>query len=66
MSNQGELGMKFIEVQRELTAIETICMRGMMGSLKGLVNHYVSMNLIMVKELGLFCIMVHFIVVLDW
>ena len=66
MSNLGELGMKYIEAQRELTVIEMICMRGMMGSLKGLVNHYASMNLIVVKELGLFCIMVLFIVVLDW
>lgn len=66
MSNHGEHGRTYIEVQRKLTGIRMTCMREMMESLKGRVSRYASMNLISVKELGLFCTMVHFIVVLGW
>ena len=65
MINQGERGRKYIKMQRKWIATGMICMRGMMGNSKGQVNRYASMNLTLVKDLGLFYTVIHFIAVLD-
>ena len=52
-------------MQRKLIAVGMIYTRGMRENLKGQVNHYASMNLTMVEDLGPFSTVNHYIVVLD-
>lgn len=53
-------------MQKGLIGLRMICMKGMKGSLKGQANCCAFMNPTWVKEPGLSCITLLFIVELGW